>query len=125
MAPPLLAKTNERGELVKRAWGAWMRPALGLLAKMKGLRGSALDPFGRTEERRIERALIGEYRACVEELLRDLTTERLAAAAEIARVPEEIRGYGHVKARNLAVARARWEKLMAQWRRGPASSAVV
>lgn len=118
LAPPMLAKTNDKGELVKRPFGPWMRTAFGVLAKFKGLRGSALDPFGRTEERRSERALIGEYRACIEELLKGLNAARLAQAVEIARIPEEIRGYGHVKARHLAAARGKWATLMAQWRAG-------
>jgi indolepyruvate ferredoxin oxidoreductase len=118
LAPPMFAKTNDKGELVKQPFGPWMRSAFGLLAKFKGLRGGALDPFGRTEERRTERALIGEYRACIEELLRGLSAARLPAAVEIARIPEEIRGYGHVKVRHLAAARAKWATLMAQWRAG-------
>ncbi len=83
-----------------------MRKALGVLAGMKGLRGTAFDVFGYTEERRTERALIQEYRACVDELLAGLSPERLALAVEIARIPEDIRGYGHVKERHLQ-ARAR------------------
>ncbi len=63
LAPPLIAGRNSQGELVKRAFGPWMHRAFGLLARLKGLRGTAFDPFGRTEERRSERALIGEYRA--------------------------------------------------------------
>ena len=118
LAPPMFAKTNDKGELVKRPFGPWMRSAFGLLAKLKGLRGSALDPFGRTEERRTERALIAEYRGCVEELLTRLDGARLAQAVEIARIPEDIRGYGHVKLRHLTAARAKWATLMAQWRAG-------
>lgn len=95
-----------------------MRSALGLLARFKGLRGGALDLFGKTEERRTERALIGEYRQCIEELLRGLTAANLDSAVEIARLPEDIRGYGHVKARHLAAVRPKWERLMAQWRAG-------
>ncbi|WP_088281492.1 indolepyruvate ferredoxin oxidoreductase family protein [Ideonella sp. A 288] len=121
LAPPLFAKTNDKGELVKRPYGPWMRSAFGLLARLKGLRGGAFDVFGRTEERRTERALIGEYRACIEELLRTLSACNLAAAAEIARLPEEIRGFGHVKARHLAAARLKWERLMAQWRQPAAA----
>jgi len=116
LAPPLLAKTNDKGELVKRPYGPWMLTAFGLLARLKGLRGTALDVFGRSEERRTERALIGEYRACIEELLGSLDAARLPLAAQIARLPEEIRGYGHVKARHLAAARGKWDALMAQWR---------
>ncbi|HEX2010968.1 MAG TPA: indolepyruvate ferredoxin oxidoreductase family protein [Roseateles sp.] len=117
LAPPLLAKKNDKGELVKRQFGGWVRPAFGVLAKLKGLRGTALDVFGHTEERKTERALIGEYRTSIEALLaKGLTAERLPLATEIARIPEEIRGYGHVKHRHLVAARAKWEGLMGQWR---------
>ncbi len=75
-------------------------------AKLKGLRGTALDVFGRTEERKTERALIGEYRASIEEVLGALRADNHALALEIAALPEQIRGYGHVKERNLAAARA-------------------
>ena len=70
LAPPLLGKTNSQGEPVKQAFGPWMRSAFGVLARLKGLRGGPLDIFGKTEERRSERALIGEYRDTVDELLR-------------------------------------------------------
>ncbi|HRA15320.1 MAG TPA: 2-oxoacid:acceptor oxidoreductase family protein, partial [Giesbergeria sp.] len=116
MAPPLLAQRNDKGELVKQSFGPWMRKALGMLSRLKGLRGSALDVFGKTEERRVERALIVQYRECIEELIAGLTPERLALAVEIAQIPEHIRGYGHVKERHLLVARAQWDRLMAQWR---------
>ena len=116
LAPPLSAAKNEKGELVKKPYGPWMRNAFGLLAKMKGLRGTAFDIFGKTEERRTERALIVEYRACIDELLAGLTADKLALAVEIARIPEDIRGYGHVKERHLKAARAKWNGLMAQWR---------
>jgi len=123
LAPPISARRNEKGELVKQPYGPWMRSAFGLLARMKGLRGTALDIFGKTEERRTERALIGEYRACIEELLQGLKADNLAAAAEIARLPEEIRGYGHVKHRHLAAARTRWAQLMSDWRAALAPAA--
>ena len=109
---------SAKGELVKQPFGPWMHRAFGVLAKLKGLRGTALDPFGRTEERRTERALITEYRQTVEELLARLSAERLALAVEIASLPEDIRGYGHVKARHLAAVRPRWQALMQRWRQG-------
>jgi len=118
LAPPLLSKRSAKGELVKQAYGPWMLKAFELLARLKRLRGTAFDPFGRTEERKTERALIGEYRLCIEELLRGLNTGNMAQAVEIARIPEEIRGYGHVKERHLAAARAKWSRLMAAWRSG-------
>ncbi len=124
LAPPGIAKTNARGELVKQPFGPWMRSAFGLLAKMKGLRGGALDLFGRSEERRMERALINEYRACIEELLKTLNASNRTLAVEIARIPEEIRGYGHVKARHLATARPKWEALMKRWRAGELKQAA-
>ncbi len=116
LAPPLLAKRNEKGELVKQKFGPGMLRNFRLLARLKGLRGTAFDVFGRTEERRTERALIGEYRASIEELLKSLNADNHATALEIARIPEQIKGYGHVKARNLAAARQRWDALRAQWR---------
>ena len=118
LAPPLTAKKNDKGELVKQPFGPWMRSAFGLLAKMTGLRGTALDVFGKTEERRMERALIVEYRTCIDELLARLNTDNLALAVELARIPEEIRGYGHVKERHLKTARPKWDSLMVEWRGG-------
>ncbi|MDP1656200.1 MAG: indolepyruvate ferredoxin oxidoreductase family protein [Hylemonella sp.] len=118
LAPPLLAKKNAQGELVKQAYGPAMLTGFRLLARLKGLRGTALDVFGRSEERRSERALIGEYRACIEELLAGLNATNHAAAVEVARIPEQIRGYGHVKARHLVAARQQWAERMANWRQG-------
>ncbi|UXH78861.1 indolepyruvate ferredoxin oxidoreductase family protein [Roseateles amylovorans] len=117
LAPPMLAKKNDQGELQKRAFGGWVRPAMGLLAKMKGLRGTAFDPFGHTEERKMERQLIADYRATVDALLaKGLTTERLPQAVALARIPEDIRGYGHVKERHVKAARAKWDELLAAWK---------
>jgi indolepyruvate ferredoxin oxidoreductase len=96
-----------------------MLSAFRALAKLKVLRGTAFDPFGRTEERRTERALIVEYREAIEEVLRTLGPANLGLAIEIARVPEMIRGYGHVKQRHLEAARPKWDALMADWRAGP------
>jgi indolepyruvate ferredoxin oxidoreductase len=124
LAPPMIARRNAKGELVKRPFGPWMRHAFALLAKMKGLRGTALDPFGRTEERRMERALIDEYRRCIEELLPTLSAQNLALAVDIARIPEDIRGYGHVKERHLHAARAKWDALMQRWRTGELKQAA-
>jgi indolepyruvate ferredoxin oxidoreductase len=123
LAPPLLAKKNAKGELLKQAYGPWMRSAFGWLARLKGLRGGALDIFGRSAERRTERALIGEYRDTIDELLRGLDAGRLAQAVEIARLPEEIRGYGHVKQRHLAAVRPKWAALMQRWREGESAAA--
>jgi len=118
LAPPKLAKTDEHGHLIKKAYGPWVRSAFGLLAKMKGLRGTAFDPFGRTEERKSERALIEQYKASINRLLTGLTAEKLPLAVEIASIPEDIRGYGHVKERHLEAARTRWQQLEARWAAG-------
>jgi indolepyruvate ferredoxin oxidoreductase len=119
LAPPSLAKKNAKGELQKQRFGPWMLSAFKVLARLKGLRGTPFDPFGRNEERRLERELIAEYRESIEEVLRAVGPANLPLAIEIARIPEMIRGYGHVKARHLAAARPKWDALMAQWRAGP------
>ncbi|MFN9279666.1 MAG: indolepyruvate ferredoxin oxidoreductase family protein [Betaproteobacteria bacterium] len=116
LAPPAIAKRNAKGELVKQPFGPWVRKVFPLLARMKGLRGSALDLFGKTEERRMERQLLADYEACIADLLKGLNADKLPLAAEIARIPEEIRGYGHVKERHVKAARAKWEGLMVKWR---------
>jgi indolepyruvate ferredoxin oxidoreductase len=96
-----------------------MRSAFGVLAKLKGLRGGALDVFGRTEERRMERALITRYEATITELLKTLNAANRAQAVEIARLPEDIRGFGHVKLRHWKAVEPRWDTLMKRWREGP------
>jgi indolepyruvate ferredoxin oxidoreductase len=111
LAPPLISKKNSKGELQKQPYGAWMLTGFKLLAKLKGLRGTAFDIFGKTEERKMERALIGEYRASIEKLLPVLNASNASAAVEIARIPEQIKGFGHVKERNVVAARAKWSKL--------------
>ena len=118
LAPPLTAKKNDKGELQKSKFGPSMLTGFKWLAKLKGLRGTAFDPFGRTEERKTERALIGEYKTSIDEVLTRLNAGNLALAVEIARVPEDIRGYGHVKDRHLAAARPKWAALMNDWRSG-------
>ncbi len=121
LAPPLWAARDGAGQLVKRRYGPWMHKAMAVLAKLKGLRGTPFDPFGHTAERRAERALIGAYEIAIGELLPGLGSDNLALATEIARLPEEIRGYGHVKARHLAAARTKWEGSMQRWRAGVAA----
>ncbi|MEK6351064.1 MAG: indolepyruvate ferredoxin oxidoreductase family protein [Burkholderia sp.] len=115
LAPPIIAKRDAHGHLVKRTFGPWMLSAFRLLAKCKGLRGTAFDPFGRTEERRTERALIGEYVALIDLVLAKLTADRLPLALDLANLPDGIRGYGHVKEHNLAAVRSKWLALVAQW----------
>jgi indolepyruvate ferredoxin oxidoreductase len=122
LAPPLLARKDKQGHLVKQEFGPWMMKAFSVLARLKGLRGTAFDVFGYTEERKMERALIGEYRRTVEALLPKLGSENLAQAVAIASVPEDIRGFGHVKERNLAAAKRKEAELVAAFHSAGAAS---
>ena len=122
LAPPLMAKHDKQGHAIKREYGPWMMNAFGMLAKFKGLRGTAFDVFGYTAERRTERALIKQYRETVVALLPKLTPENLAQAVAIASIPEEIRGYGHVKARHLKAAKEKEAGLVAAFH-APAGAA--
>ncbi len=121
LAPPLIAKKNGKGELQKQKFGPWMLTGFKVLAQFKGLRGTVLDPFGRTDERKMERALIAQYQASIEEVLQTLDVSNHAGAVEIARIPELVKGYGHVKERNVQLAKQQWIELMAAFRQ-PATS---
>jgi indolepyruvate ferredoxin oxidoreductase len=123
LAPPLMAKHDAQGHLIKKEYGPWMMKAFGVLAKFKGLRGTALDVFGYTAERKSERALIGEYRDTVTGLLPRLTADNLTQAVAIASIPEDIRGYGHVKERHLLAAKQKEASLLASFGK-PAPAAV-
>jgi len=117
LAPPMFARRDPRtGHLIKREFGGWMLPAFRALAKLRFLRGTAFDPFGYTAERKIERALIGEYESLIDELLAGLTVEKHALAVRLASVPDDIKGYGHVKDANLEKARRKQAGLLNQWR---------
>jgi indolepyruvate ferredoxin oxidoreductase len=125
LAPPLWAPRDPAtGEMKKRAYGAWVMQTFKLLAKLKVLRGTVLDPFGHMAERKIERRLIGEYDAVVRELTQSLTPENHALALEIAKLPLQIRGYGHVKQKNLARTKTRETELLAAFRT-PAHAAAA
>lgn len=116
LAPPGVADRDpETGHLKKQAYGPWMLKAFRVLAKFKGLRGTRFDPFGWTEERRTERRLITEYFETIEGLLPDLRHDNHGLAIEIARLPEFIRGFGHVKEAHLAKAADSRSRLLAQW----------
>ncbi len=117
LAPPAFAQRDaETGHLRKRLYGGWMMSAFRLLAALKGLRGTPLDLFGYSEERRRERALIGEYETAVEELIAGLDSHNHPLAVEIAELPLEIRGFGHIKAANMERAKAREAQLLAAFR---------
>ncbi|MBV8838654.1 MAG: indolepyruvate ferredoxin oxidoreductase family protein, partial [Alphaproteobacteria bacterium] len=121
LAPPLIARKDKvTGVAKKMTFGPWMLPAFRLLAKFKGLRGSALDVFGYSEERRTERKLITDYEALLAEIIARLTPENHALAVGLASIPEKIRGFGHVKARHLVAAKADEAALLEQFRSGTA-----
>ncbi len=123
LAPPILGGKPSDGRPKKRRFGPWLRHLFPLLARMKGLRGTAFDPFGRSADRRLERELISEYEALVGDLLDGLTPDVHARAVEIAGAFDAIRGFGPVKAEAARAARARAERLMKAYRAPPAQAA--
>jgi len=126
LAPPMIARKDPAtGHLQKKQYGAWMGKAFQRVAKLKGLRGGALDFFGKSEERQSERALIEEYIAQVEEIVAQLTVENHAAAVDLASVPDEIRGYGHVKEKSLVAARKLHEERLQAFRHPQAGKQVA
>ena len=117
LAPPMISKRDPiTGELQKRQFGPWMLSAFKMLANFKGLRGGALDMFGKTEERRHERQLIEDYIGQLDEIASKVDVANHAAAVQLASVPDEIRGYGHVKERSIKAAKALEEKLLRAFR---------
>jgi indolepyruvate ferredoxin oxidoreductase len=115
LAPPLLARKNHKGELQKSRFGPWMGLAFRFLAPFKVLRGTALDVFGYSAERRQERALIAQYQATLAAMLPHLTPVNLPLALEFARLPEQLRGFGHVKERHWLAIESRWGGALAQF----------
>jgi indolepyruvate ferredoxin oxidoreductase len=118
LAPPMIAKKDSHGHLEKKHFGAWMMTGFKLLAKFKGLRGTQLDLFGYTEERKMERALRDTYLENLGRIARELTSANHALAVEIAKVPDEIRGFGHVKEAAAEKAKATEAALWAGWPAG-------
>ncbi|MDB5796084.1 MAG: indolepyruvate ferredoxin oxidoreductase family protein, partial [Noviherbaspirillum sp.] len=118
LAPPLLAKRDANGHLVKQEFGPWMMHVFAVLAKMKFLRGTAFDIFGYSAERRTERALIEQYRQTISSLLQNLTPDNLSTAVAIASLPETVRGFGHIKERNIEAAREKQVALMREFHAG-------
>jgi indolepyruvate ferredoxin oxidoreductase len=119
LAPPLLARRDRRtGQPRKITFGPWLLPAFRLLMRFKFLRGTAFDPFGYGAERRTERKLIADYEATLAELMEKLSPDNHHLAVAIAAIPEKIRGFGHIKMRHLAAAKADEATLMDQLRSG-------
>jgi len=114
LSPPLLARRDPlTGEPGKMRFGPWVGFLFKILSSLRGLRGTPLDIFGYTAERRTERALIREYEQTVEQLLAELSPQNHALAVQIASLPEEIRGYGHIKMKSVVAARKKRGELLA------------
>jgi indolepyruvate ferredoxin oxidoreductase len=125
LAPPLFADRDpETGHLRKRNYGPWMIAVFRVIAKLRRLRGTPFDIFGCREERRTERRLIDEYQAMLEEILSHLSPDTHATAVELAALPLEIRGFGHVKQANLTRVKAKEGALLARFR-SPLSQALA
>ncbi|MCA0272874.1 MAG: indolepyruvate ferredoxin oxidoreductase family protein [Proteobacteria bacterium] len=120
LSPPILAKMGPNGRPEKKAFGPWMLHAFRLLARMKGLRGTAFDPFGRSHERKVERALITEFETDMAEVLPKATPATEEAVRALALLPMSILGYGPVKDAAVAKAAKRREELLALIRAGGA-----
>ncbi|HBX54534.1 MAG TPA: indolepyruvate ferredoxin oxidoreductase family protein, partial [Pseudomonas sp.] len=118
LAPPLLNKAAPGVEPAKRSFGPWMLKGFKLLAKLKILRNTWLDPFAYTHERKVEREWLGSYEQMLYQLLADLNTDNLDLAVQLASLPDSVRGYGPVKERYLAHAQAQQAQLLDQWRNG-------
>ncbi|HZH53654.1 MAG TPA: indolepyruvate ferredoxin oxidoreductase family protein [Microvirga sp.] len=117
LAPPLLARRDPATGLPRKmSFGPWMMKAFRVLAPLKVLRGTPLDLFGYTHERRTERQLIRDYEALVGEIVERLTPDNHATAVALAAIPQKIRGFGHVKERNLRAAKAEEAELLARFR---------
>jgi len=116
LSPPLLARRDPlTGEPRKMKFGPWMGSVFKVLKHLKSLRGTALDVFGYTAERRTERALVREYEQTLERLLEGLSPQNHALAVQIASLPEEIRGYGHIKMKSVVTARKKRGELLARF----------
>ncbi len=125
LAPPFMGRSDSEGNPRKTSFGPWMMKAFGLLARFKGLRGTALDVFGFTEERKTERKLIADYEALLARMSASLTPENHSIAVAIASIPEKIRGYGHVKLRHLEAAKKVEADLLAQFEAPRPVSAIA
>ncbi|MEO1918437.1 MAG: indolepyruvate ferredoxin oxidoreductase family protein, partial [Paracoccaceae bacterium] len=118
MAPPIFGKKDKQGRAIKSEFGPWMMTAFGLLAALKGLRGTPLDVFGCRSERKIERRLIKEYVKTMDEIEATISGNTRDLAIALAELPLDIRGFGHVKMANAAAAAKKREGLLAAFRAG-------
>ena len=126
LAPPTLNKPDAKtGMPTKSQYGPWMMSAFRVLAKLRRFRGTALDVFARSPERKMERALIGAYEAVIAEVLERLTPQNYQVAVDLASLPEHIRGYGYIKERNVKDAKVREKALLAQLRGAKAAAQPI
>ncbi|HEY1383301.1 MAG TPA: indolepyruvate ferredoxin oxidoreductase family protein, partial [Dongiaceae bacterium] len=122
LAPPAVSHADPvTGRIRKKQFGPWMMTAFKVLARLKGLRGTAFDPFAKSDDRKLERQLLAEYEALIGEIMAGLTAENHAAAVALASLPEQVRGYGHIKEAGAANARKSRDELLATFR-SPASA---
>ncbi|MBL4575991.1 MAG: indolepyruvate ferredoxin oxidoreductase family protein [Opitutaceae bacterium] len=116
LAPPSLSRRDpSTGEPMKREFGPWIFPALSILAKFKFLRGTILDPFGHTKERRAEREIITDFETILSTVMNKLTPDNHQLALQIIKLPQKIRGFGPVKERNMALIKKQMAQLLAQY----------
>lgn len=126
MAPPLLARRDpDTGHLIKREFGPWLFHAFKVLARLRGLRGTVLDIFGYSAERRREQRLITDYEAIIDEIVTGLTVETHRIAVDLASVPEHIRGFGHIKEQHLTQAKTHEAQLLTAFRNPPAQQSAA
>ncbi|MFA5488771.1 MAG: indolepyruvate ferredoxin oxidoreductase family protein [Candidimonas sp.] len=118
LAPPLLSKRDDKGHLIKKRYGPWMLKAFAVLARLKGLRGTAFDIFGKTQERRAERQWAADYLVLADEFSRSLSHDTLDIAIALANIPDDIRGFGHVKEKNQEKAKRRYAEMLDQYHQG-------
>ena len=116
LAPPILSRANPKtGKVKKYEFGPWLMPVLRILAKLKWLRGTRWDVFALIGERRQEREDLARYQADVTEVCDRLTPDNYRAAQQLMRLPEQLRGYGHVKARNREALMAARSQLLIEF----------
>ena len=125
LAPPTIARPQHGKNPTKKVFGQWMWPVLGMMAKWRGLRGTMLDPFGRTLERRMERALADDYEITLQRAFAKLNAQTAEDVAKLADLHARVRGYGHVKLANLAAVKRSERELAARLQIEAMTSAVV
>jgi len=126
LAPPLLnGKKDRSGRPKKRQFGPWMLKAMKLLARMRGMRNSALDPFRFSEDRKLDRRLLADYEALIDQLLAGLKAENLHTAVALARLPEEVRGFGPVREDAAEKAEKRKQQLLEEFKSGKPKTLAV